>query len=468
MTEIEKQHAFDLKNVQEQVKFFYSQKKKVKIYHGSTNSTRAQKFKKGTFVDISQLNRVLKINTDKKYILVEPNVPMDKLVEETLRHSLIPPAVPEFPGITVGGGVQGGVEESSSFKYGLLHDCCLEYEIVLGNGYKLTASPQKNSDLFWGIAGSYGSLGIITLAKLQLVPAKNFIHLTYHTVNSFEEAVDLMRQKSSEKVDFIDGIMFAKNFGVVTIGNFSDKQTLPISTFHKASDEWFYLHAKTISQNHNLYKELIPIIDYLFRYDRGAFWMGRFGFKILKIPFTRFTRFILNGICNTRTLYRLVHETNLSQRYFIQDFNLPQETVLKFLQLVDKELTIYPLWICPLKPGKEDKLSANCITTDLVFNIGIWGEVHKDFSGFVTFNRDFEQKTFELGGRKMLYAQSYYPQDEFWKIYDFAWYSKLREKYFANLAFPDIYDKTKVVEKYKPSILVGIWKALRSPKLPIS
>ena len=116
MTEIEKQHTADVKIVQEQVRHFYSQKKKVRIYHGTTNSTRSVKFEKEKFVDVSKFNRIISIDTDTNYVLVEPNVPMDKLVEETTKYGFVPPVVPEFPGITVGGGVQGGAEESSSFK----------------------------------------------------------------------------------------------------------------------------------------------------------------------------------------------------------------------------------------------------------------------------------------------------------------------------------------------------------------
>jgi FAD/FMN-containing dehydrogenase len=55
-------------------------------------------------VDASQLSHVLKVDTVKKIALVEPNVPMDKLVEATLEYGLIPPVVMEIPGITAGGG----------------------------------------------------------------------------------------------------------------------------------------------------------------------------------------------------------------------------------------------------------------------------------------------------------------------------------------------------------------------------
>src|SRR3989344_3298743 len=373
MTEIEKQHSTDLKNVQEQMKSFFARKQKVKISHGSTNSTRAQKFEKDKFVDVSRLDCVIEINITEQYILVEPHVPMDKLVEATLKHRLVPPVVMEFPGITVGGGIQGGAGESSSFKYGLFNETCLEYEIVLGNGEVITASPTQNEDLFYGTACSYGSLGVITLVKLRLIPAKDFVHLTYHTVKSFDEMTRLIDKKTNEAINFVDGIMFSKNFGVVMSGSFSEKQNLPISTFRKATDEWFYLHANEISRCHEQYEEIIPIEDYLFRYDRGGFWMGQYGFSFLKIPFNKFTRFIFNLFCTARRLYRFLHAANLSQRYLVQDLILPKENIFKFLNFVDRELYIYPLWLCPLKPGKYDKLSPSCIETNLVINVGVYG-----------------------------------------------------------------------------------------------
>lgn len=44
-------------------------------------------------VDISNLNQILEIDTQAKYALVEPNVPMDALVEGTLHHGMVPPVV---------------------------------------------------------------------------------------------------------------------------------------------------------------------------------------------------------------------------------------------------------------------------------------------------------------------------------------------------------------------------------------
>jgi delta24-sterol reductase len=85
------------------------------------DSTRKSQYRRGQMVDTSAMSHILKIDTERKTALVEPNVPMDSLVEATLQHGLIPPVVMEFPGITVGGGFAGTSGESSSFRYGPLH-----------------------------------------------------------------------------------------------------------------------------------------------------------------------------------------------------------------------------------------------------------------------------------------------------------------------------------------------------------
>ena len=101
-------HNREVEKVAAAVRSFYDRGEKFRIYHGSTNSTRKSATGRDPrkVVDTSRLNRVLLVNTDAEqpYALVQPNVPMDRLIEETLKHGLIPPVVMEFPGITAGGG----------------------------------------------------------------------------------------------------------------------------------------------------------------------------------------------------------------------------------------------------------------------------------------------------------------------------------------------------------------------------
>lgn len=454
-----KRHASIVKQISSRLKELVNARKRVLVYHGSTNSTRKMSFNKGEFVDTTDLNHVLYIDEKEMYALVEPNTPMDKLVEETLKHGLLPPVVMEFPGITAGGGVQGGAGESSSFRYGLFHDCCEECEIVLGNGMVVKTSPKDNPDLFWGSACSYGSLGIVTMLKLRLIPAKFWVRLTYYPVKTFREALHVI-EKESVNDDFVDGIMFDKNQGVVMRGNFSAKVDLPVRRFTRARDEWFYINAEKIARRGIVTEELIPVRDYLFRYDRGAFWMGKYAFEMFKTPFNRITRFILDPLLKTRRMYEALHATNVSQMFLIQDLSLPKNNALKFLEFVDKKFEIYPLWICPLGSHEHAALAPNFIKTDFVVDIGVWGRP-KGHENLFNANRDLEKEVQKLHGRKVLYAHVYYPEEDFWRIYDKRWYDKLREKYHATNAFPDIYTKVHVSETYKVSINKGMWRFIK-------
>jgi delta24-sterol reductase len=96
-------HTRLVAQVASKVKEYFTRKQPFRISHGSTNSTRPNLKKR--VVDISDLRDVVKVDTATKTALVEPNVPMDRLVEATMPYGLVPPVVMEFPGITVGGAV---------------------------------------------------------------------------------------------------------------------------------------------------------------------------------------------------------------------------------------------------------------------------------------------------------------------------------------------------------------------------
>jgi len=94
-------HNAAVSHISAQVASFHQRKVPFRLYHGSTNSTNHRKVDPLRMVDTSQLNHVLKIDKQIMTALVEPNVPMDQLVEELGREGMLPRVVMEFPGITV-------------------------------------------------------------------------------------------------------------------------------------------------------------------------------------------------------------------------------------------------------------------------------------------------------------------------------------------------------------------------------
>ena len=98
------EHKTTVAALASQVKDFSANKTPFRIYHGSTLSTRQSPRQRNQIVDVSSLNHVLKFNKSDRTVFVEPNVPMDQLVDATLAEGLLPKVVMELPNITVGGG----------------------------------------------------------------------------------------------------------------------------------------------------------------------------------------------------------------------------------------------------------------------------------------------------------------------------------------------------------------------------
>ncbi|KAL9116174.1 MAG: hypothetical protein Q9227_000544 [Pyrenula ochraceoflavens] len=455
-------HNEAVKRISTTVRHFFEKKEKFRVFHGSTNSTRQSAIRPDKIVDTSPLSRVLEIDPGTCTAIVEPNVPMDRLVEETLRYGLIPPVVMEFPGITVGGGYSGTCGESSSFKHGFFDQTINRVEMVLANGDVTICSREENADLFHGAAGAVGTIGITTLVELQLRKATKYVETTYHPVPTAVEAVEKIKQKMQDPdVDYIDGVLYSMSKGAIVTGRLTDtpKENIRIQRFSNANDPWFYLHVKdAIEKRTGPTTEAIPLAEYLFRYDRGGFWVGKSAFEYFNMPFNSFTRWWLDDFLHTRMMYTALHASGQSKRYVVQDLALPFSTAEKFLEYTDKTFSIYPLWLCPLKQSPMPTMHPHHPDTDIdgapkpMLNIGLWGYGPAKHKDFVTLNRDLEHKLKELGGMKWLYAHTYYTEDEFWKLYDKNWYDALRTKYGAD-TMPNVFEKVRVdVEAKKKAV----------------
>jgi FAD/FMN-containing dehydrogenase len=80
------------------------------------------------------------------------------------------PLLGSSPGVGVVGYTLGGGLGWLGRKYGLSTDNVLQFEIVTADGRLQTASADENLDLFWGLRGGGGSLGIVTALTIRLFP----------------------------------------------------------------------------------------------------------------------------------------------------------------------------------------------------------------------------------------------------------------------------------------------------------
>jgi FAD/FMN-containing dehydrogenase len=451
-------HDAAVVSIARRVRQFYEAQKPFRIYHGSTNSTRPFQRQVDNSIDTSRLSHVLGVDKRRKVVVAEPNVPMDALVEATLQHGLIPPVVMEFPGITVGGGFSGTSGESSSFRYGAFDSTCNWIEIVLANGDITKASKTEKPDLFWGAASAFGTMGVVTLLEVQLIDAKSYVRLSYHLAPSISVARAKIQEETSKAAnDYVDGIAYSTDATVICVGRLVDRlpEDQVARQFKRARDPWFYVHVQRILKELQakpglVLTDYVPLVDYLFRYDRGGFWVARWSFRYFVTPFNRITRFVLDPLLHTRVMYRALHKSGLADFYMLQDIAVPYDKVEQFAQWLDGNLHIYPLWLCPLKLSRDSPDSNHGLHSDFgngdareLLNFGVWGPVSFNRREAVRKNRALEQKVHELGGRKWLYAHAYYTEDEFWAHYDRKSYDALRQKYSATY-LPSVYEKVKV------------------------
>lgn len=450
----------------------------------SSYTTRSKNYKDRTQrLDCGHLNRVLKIDPIKKIALVEPRVTIEELVKAALEVGLTPAVVPEIKDITVGGAIMGVGAESASHRFGCFNDICNAFEFISAEGKLIRATPTENEELYYALPGSYGSLGILTSAEIQLIPAKKSVRLRYHVFSQPKQAVERLLNLSKQpgSIDFLDGIILKSDLAVVIEGHLveDDFEHLTQYSSETAFGPYYYQHVHQIAVDHpeEVYEERMSQYDYFFRYDPGTFWVGPYLFhlplltsllfqgilkwlpqneglspsevkRFSKVPYpSLFSRAILKSFTSCKMLCKMLHRSEewVSRRFVIQDFCIPESNAFKFLDVVLHDPAIFPMWLLPIKSTTKPQIFAphkieNGSKDDYFINFGLYGL--PSYAGPVSdITRKLEQLTKGLGGRKVLYSHSYYTLEEFWGIYPRSTYEALREQTFAKGFWVDITDK---------------------------
>lgn len=387
-------------------------------------------------IDVRGFNRVLGVDRERMLVNVEGMTTYDTLAAETLRHGVLPAVVPELKTITIGGAVSGLGIESSSFRYGLVHESVEEMDIVLSDGRILTCSRGENPDLFYGIPNSYGTLGYILRLIARVIPASRFVHLTHSRFRDFDAFFagihDLCEGLSP---DYLDGTVFGPDELYVSRGEFVD-------TAPRASDYTYRnIYYRSIQRKT---EDWLTAAGYIWRWDTDWFWCSK-QFH-LQNPLLRMVATPL--ALNSRTYQRVMRA---AQRWMpdsggtesvIQDVDIPIGQAPRFLDFLLREIGITPIWICPFRTGDEAGEFRLCgLRAGLLYiNFGFWDVIpsrHEDGH----FNRKIECEAMKLGGKKGLYSRSYYDENTFWSIYNRRCYGELKSKYDPEGVFPGLYEK---------------------------
>ncbi len=396
-------------------------------------------------IDVRGFRHVLSVGPDS--IEVEGMASYEEVVARSLPHGLMPSVVPELKSITVGGAAAGIGIESSSFRFGLVHEGVREMDVLLADGRIVKCRPDnEHADLFYAFPNSYGSFGYALRLVIDAVPVRPSVRIDHLRFDRPELALEALARgacASSSQADFAEGVVFGKHDLVISLGRF-------VAGNRSHSD---YRRALTYHRSlRQRSSDYLSVKNYLWRWDTDWFWCSKhFGAQNPLVRLMLGRRFL----CST-TWWRIREAWGQSRavawlgRLFgvrpgesvVQDVQIPIERCAEFLEFFHREVGILPIWMCPVRARDRRRWPLYALDpATLYVNFGFWDVVAaRSDEGAVT--RRIEQIVERLGGRKSLYSTSYYDRETFDRLYGGAAYRRIKERYDSEHRLPELYDKS--------------------------
>lgn len=420
----------------------------ISLYKETSNLFRDHQRKNDNrHLDVRSFNQVIHVDHKNLIAEVEGMTTYETLVKETLKQNCLPTVVPELKSITIGGALSGCGIESSSFRYGLVHETIKECEVLLSSGEIVTANhSNEHRDLFYALANTYGTLGYALKVKVELVPVKKYVKLThrrFHDAASFFSELKKVCLENRQKgeIDFIDGVIFSKTEMYIIEARFVDEAP------YTSNYRYMNIYYKSIQERKEDY--LTPL-DYIWRWDTDWFWCSKVFLMDRWLPRLLLGKFMLKSTSYTK-LMRLGKKYPKVQNLFmsdenretiIQDVLVPVDDAQEFLTFFQDQIKISPIWICPTMAYSPLAKYPFCDLdpNTLYVDFGFWDSIPSKYEEG-HYNRLIEKKVNDLKGFKSLYSSSYYTLEEFWELFNLKEYQNLKEKYDSTGRLKNLYDK---------------------------
>ncbi|KAJ8388495.1 hypothetical protein AAFF_G00133710 [Aldrovandia affinis] len=412
-----KQHDQRVRDIQRQVREWKKEGEKTYMCTGRpgwlTVSLRVGKYKKTHKNIMINMMDILEVDTKRRVLRVEPLANMGQVTALLNSIGWTLPVLPELDDLTVGGLIMGTGIESSSHIYGLFQHICVAYELVLADGSLVRCTAKENTDLFYAVPWSCGTLGFLVAAEIRIIPARAWVKMTYEPVRGLEAICQRFAQESANKENqFVEGLQYSVDEAVIMTGVMTDEaEPDKVNRIGLYFKPWFFKHVECFLTENRSAVEYIPLRHYYHRHTRSIFWELQDIIPFGNNPLFRYLfgwmvppKISLLKLTQGETIRRLYE-----QHHVVQDMLVPMKHMQNAISCFHNDIHVYPLWLCPFvlpsQPGMLEKFVR---------------EVH---------------------GFQMLYADVYMDRQEFWDMFDGSLYHKLREELDCKAAFPEVYDK---------------------------
>lgn len=374
-----------------------------------------KKFKDSKKLNLKAFNSVIELNETDMTVNVESNISFETLINFLLKYGYQPVFTVDQNHISVGGFISGVGGGSACAKQGAFHDSVVDMDVLTSECKVLFCSKKENKNLFYSIPNSYGSLGYILRAKIKIELVKPYVRVDNLYFNNAEDYFNkikkLQEPKEKETYDFLEGTVFDNKSFVLMVGKYVNDYDDYL--FDPIGHRVYWKQLRDVKPKVHYFK----VNNYNWRWDVDGYYttidMGWFFTNEELRPFV--PRFLMKG-----TFLRPFAEHYLGVDYkdgnMVNDIIFPTENAAKIFEWYDKEIGLYPLYICPVCKTSESYFF-NIPGNYVDFGVG-YGPTAETTEQSIIWKRKLEMKMLEENGTKLLYSKQRMDEDDFWKVYE--------------------------------------------------
>lgn len=173
---------------------------------GRSQSGQSIPFEKAITLDLSLIKDIRDVDLSQKTIISGAGTTWKDVIQKTLPHGLIPPAMPLNLNLTIGGTLSIGGIGTSSHKAGVSAANVKSLEVIESKGKTINCDKSANSEYYNAALSNLGRCVIIGSAELELKKVKPNIrtfYLLYDDIRAWVNDQRLLVQRG--RVDHLQG-----------------------------------------------------------------------------------------------------------------------------------------------------------------------------------------------------------------------------------------------------------------------
>ena len=155
----------------------------------------------------------------------EAGASLEEVMKAAIPQGWFVPVTPGTRFVSVGGAIASDIHGKNHHRDGTFGAHVDELELVLASGERRVVSPQHDARLFWATVGGMGLTGVITRARVRMMPVETSLMATVsHRVRNIDDLMAAMVRADDEyrySVAWVDTLATKKSLGraVLSLGD---------------------------------------------------------------------------------------------------------------------------------------------------------------------------------------------------------------------------------------------------------